>query len=96
MSGEAIVSSVAVFALAVFMYFLFRREDDAPETSGDIRGVPDEKLARLSNEQLLCVGLARLMEAQGCADDALIKELYERGKRTCIKTDTGDDLLIYH
>ena len=53
---------------------------NSPKESAEIRGVPDERLSKLSNEQIICLALARLYEAEGVDDDALIDELYRRGR----------------
>jgi hypothetical protein len=55
-------------------------KSEPDETQEQIRGVDDARLQTISTEQLLCIALARFMESQGCDDDALIKELYRRGK----------------
>jgi hypothetical protein len=82
--------ALLVGALALFILSLvFGLEDKYRETPEQIRGIPDKKLERLTNEQLLCVGLARAMEAQGCEDTVLIKELYERGKYRAVRDADG-------
>ena len=47
----------------------------------EIRGVKDANLPKLSNENLVMLALARLYEANGEDDDALIAELYRRGRK---------------
>ncbi len=53
---------------------------NSKESSAEIRGVPDERLLALSNEQIICLSMARLYEAVGVDDAALIAELYRRGR----------------
>ena len=44
----------------------------------DVPELTDERLTSATDTQLLMVGLARLMEAYGCRDEALLKEMYQR------------------
>jgi hypothetical protein len=54
---------------------------NSSKESEEIRGIKDADLPALSNEQLICVALARLFEGQMLDDDVLVAELYKRGGR---------------
>jgi len=45
----------------------------------EIRGLPDANLPKLTDERLVMLALARLFEAQGVDDEAMVQELYRRG-----------------
>ena len=73
---------VAVIAVATFIGGLIViLRGNSPEVSEDIRGIPDNELPTLTNDQLICVALARLYEGEMLDDEVLIEELYRRGGR---------------
>lgn len=53
---------------------------NSEKESEEIRGVPDAKLPFLDDGRLVMLTLARLLQAIGCDDAALIEELYRRGR----------------
>ena len=58
------------------MGFFIKSKQEAAE----IRGVADDALPLLSDNNLVILALARLYEANGVDDGALIGELYRRGR----------------
>ena len=58
------------------MGFFSNTKDEAEK----IRGVSDDALGLLSNDKLLMLAMARLYEAEGIEDEALIGELYKRAR----------------